>query len=81
LIVVPTLSHKYLPYSWGHYQPRPVELIITAATFCAMGLLYTLFAKFVPIISIWELKVGEHPKSKVPAPVREEEATAAGELL
>ena len=26
-----------------------------------MTLLYTLFAKFVPIISIWELKVGEHP--------------------
>ena len=25
-----------------------------------MTLLYTLFAKFVPIISIWELKVGEH---------------------
>jgi hypothetical protein len=24
-----------------------------------MCLLYTLFAKFVPIISIWELKVGE----------------------
>jgi len=26
-----------------------------------MTLLYTLFSKFVPIISIWELKVGEHP--------------------
>ena len=26
-----------------------------------MTLLYTLFAKFVPIISIWEMKVGEHP--------------------
>jgi hypothetical protein len=26
-----------------------------------MILLYTLFAKLVPIISVWELKVGEHP--------------------
>ena len=26
-----------------------------------MALLYTLFAKFVPIISIWEMKAGEHP--------------------
>jgi hypothetical protein len=25
-----------------------------------MTLLYTLFSKFVPIISIWELKVGAH---------------------
>jgi len=60
LIVVPSLGHKYLPYAWGHYRPRPVEIIITISTFAAMTLLYTLFAKFVPIISIWELKVGEH---------------------
>src|SRR6476646_1768406 len=59
LIVVPSLSHKFLPYTWGHYRPRPVEIIITIATFAAMTLLYTLFAKFVPIISIWELKAGE----------------------
>jgi len=61
LIVVPSLSHKYLPYAWGHYRPRPVEIMITVSTFAAMTLLYTLFAKLVPIISVWELKVGEHP--------------------
>ena len=58
LIIVPSLSHKQLPYSWGTYQPTPVELLIMAATFAAMVLLYTLFAKFVPIISIWEMKAG-----------------------
>ena len=31
------------------------------STFAAMALLYTLFAKFVPIISIWEMKAGAHP--------------------
>jgi len=61
LIVVPSLGHKYLPYTWGHYRPRPVEIMITISTFAAMTLLYTLFAKLVPIISVWELKVGEHP--------------------
>jgi len=60
LIVVPSLGHKYLPYAWGHYRPRPVEIIITISTFAAMTLLYALFSKFVPIISIWELKVGGH---------------------
>jgi len=59
LYVVPSLGHKYLPYSWGRYRPRPVEILITVSTFAAMCLLYTLFAKFVPIISIWELRVGE----------------------
>ena len=59
LIVVPSLGHKYLPYSWGVYRPRPVEIMITISTFAAMTLLYVLFSKFVPIISIWEMKVGE----------------------
>ncbi len=59
LIVVPSLGHKYLPYSWGTYRPQPVEIMITISTFAAMILLYVLFSKFVPIISIWEMKVGE----------------------
>jgi Ni/Fe-hydrogenase subunit HybB-like protein len=67
LIVVPTLGHKYLPYSWGTYRPRPVEIAIMAATFAAMSLLYVLFSKFVPIISIWELKAGQ---PHLAAPVR-----------
>jgi len=69
LIVVPSLSHKFLPYTWGHYRPRPVEIMITISTFAAMMLMYTLFAKFVPIISVWELKAGEHP-----APLRARQA-------
>jgi molybdopterin-containing oxidoreductase family membrane subunit len=66
LIIVPSLGHKYLPYSYGTYRPQPVEIIIAIATFAAMTLLYVLFAKFVPIISIWELKAGgptERPSS------------------
>jgi molybdopterin-containing oxidoreductase family membrane subunit len=58
LIIVPSLTHKQLPYSWGTYSPTPVELTIMAATFAGMILLYALFSKFVPIISIWELKAG-----------------------
>jgi molybdopterin-containing oxidoreductase family membrane subunit len=60
LIVIPSLSYKQLPYSWGSYAPRWPELTIMAATFAAMGLLYLVFSKFVPIISIWEMKAGEH---------------------
>src|SRR3979409_1593795 len=65
LIVVPSLGHKYLSYSWGTYRPRPGEIMITASTFAAMILLYTLFSKFVPIISIWEMKAGEHPSPEL----------------
>ncbi len=58
LIIVPSLSRKYLSYSFGTYRPTWVEVTITVATFAAMALLYTLFVKMTPIISVWELKVG-----------------------
>ncbi|OLD56997.1 MAG: hypothetical protein AUI54_04305 [Acidobacteria bacterium 13_1_40CM_2_56_5] len=73
LIIVPSLAMKNLPYSWGFYRPQPVEIMITIATFAAMAFLYVLFSKFVPIISIWELKVGAHPR-RVLTPQEEEEA-------
>ena len=73
LIVVPPLGAKYLPYSFGSYVPQPVEITITVATFAAMCLLYVLFAKFVPIISIWELKAGEHPSPALMSPATEEQ--------
>jgi molybdopterin-containing oxidoreductase family membrane subunit len=72
LIIVPSLGNKYLPYSFGTYTPQPVEIIITIATFAAMALLYVLFAKFIPIISIWELKAGEHPSPELIPPATEE---------
>jgi molybdopterin-containing oxidoreductase family membrane subunit len=63
LIIVPSLSHKYLAYSWGTYRPTWVEITITSGTFAGMIMLYMIFSKFVPIISIWELKVGLREKA------------------
>jgi molybdopterin-containing oxidoreductase family membrane subunit len=60
LIIVPSLGHKYLPYAYGIYRPRLLEVVIAGATFAAIVLLYVLFAKVVPIISMWELKTPEH---------------------
>src|SRR5881296_3563662 len=73
LIIVPSLSHKYLPYAWGTYRPTWVEITLTAGTFAAMALFYLLFAKFVPIISIWELKVGGHAQPVLTPEEQEEQ--------
>ena len=73
LIVVPSLARKNLPYTWSYYRPQPVEIMITIATFAAMVLLYTLFSKAVPIISIWELKVGGHAQPLLTAEEEEEQ--------
>lgn len=75
LIIVPSLRYKYLPYAYGQpYHPTLVEITIAGATFAAMILLYVLFAKLVPIISIWELKAGEHASPAHSAPAAAEPA-------
>jgi hypothetical protein len=51
------------------------EILLLISTFGAMGLLYVLFSKFVPIISIWELKVGEQPEVVDAELTRDEAAT------
>ena len=79
LIIVPSLGHKYLPYSFGSYRPQPVEIIITAATFAAMILLYALFSKVVPIISMWELKAGDPPSPAASARLADARPPALGE--
>jgi hypothetical protein len=69
LIVVPSLEHKFLPYSWGTYRPTWVEDTLMASSFGFMALLYLLFSKFVPMISIWEMKVGLQPHGGFPVVV------------
>jgi molybdopterin-containing oxidoreductase family membrane subunit len=64
LIVIPGLSHPYLPIqdvptSWNHYFPSTIEITITIATIAALMLIMTLFSRFFPIISIWEVAEGK----------------------
>ncbi|HKT10832.1 MAG TPA: NrfD/PsrC family molybdoenzyme membrane anchor subunit [Terriglobia bacterium] len=66
LIIVPSLERKYLPFTWGAYRPSWVEITITAGTFAAMALLYMIFSKLVPIISVWELKLGLRQEGQSP---------------
>jgi len=64
LIVIPGLSHPLLPIqdvpaSWSHYTPSLIEMIIVSATIAGTMLLVTLFSKFFPIISVWEVAEGK----------------------
>ena len=58
LIIVPTLMTPYIPAEAAgitpHYNPTWVEWTITAGAFAVFLLLFTLFAKIFPIVSIWE---------------------------
>lgn len=64
-IITTTLHHDFLPASWGYYSPSWVEISIFVGTFGIFLTLFLLFAKFVPVIAIAEVKgilPGAQPK-------------------
>ncbi len=59
-IVVPTETRPMLEgYTIGIYHPTATEWILTAASFAGFALLYVIFVKLFPIISIWEVQEAE----------------------
>ncbi len=64
MIVVPTLANPRMSVSTGGYTPTWIELAIMAASAAAIILLYVLFTKFFPIVSIWELEEEEEMEKK-----------------
>ncbi|MGO9646219.1 MAG: NrfD/PsrC family molybdoenzyme membrane anchor subunit [Candidatus Bathyarchaeia archaeon] len=73
-IVVPSLALPQLPYAWGQYSPTWVEISTTAASFAGVALVYLIFTRTFPIITIWE-NVDQSTDMKVskeihPAPTR-----------
>jgi Ni/Fe-hydrogenase subunit HybB-like protein len=66
LIVVPSLSNPRLPLTASSYTPSWVEWSLFAAFISCFILLYAVFTKLFPIVSIWEIREGrEHAVSEV----------------
>ena len=71
LIVVPTLARPMLSYPIPTYRPNWVEWSVTAACTAAIALVFVLFAKFFPIISVWEVEEEEQEhETKIAADVK-----------
>ncbi len=58
IIVVPSLSQPRLLPSDVFYYPTWVELFVTLGFFATFILLYVLFTKVFPIVSVWEIQEG-----------------------
>jgi len=57
LIVVPTLTNPRVPYGWEvFYRPTWVEWAIMAGSAAGLVLIFVLFTKLFPIVSIWEMQ-------------------------
>lgn len=69
IIIVPTLYNPRIPiqdapWEWAHYTPSWVEWSITAGAFAMFILLYTLFSKMFPVVSLWETSEKEHTPAR-----------------
>jgi len=58
VIVIPSMALPLMPYEWGTYRPTWVEWSITAAAFAAFALVFVIFARIFPVISVWEIQEG-----------------------
>ncbi|MDO8491303.1 MAG: NrfD/PsrC family molybdoenzyme membrane anchor subunit [Dehalococcoidia bacterium] len=56
IIIVPTLEVPLMPFEFGSYSPTWVEISIGLATLAGFSVMVTLAAKFMPLVSVWELK-------------------------
>lgn len=64
LIVVPSLSHPRLPMEAAKYSPSWVEWSLFVAFVATFILLYALFTRFFPIVSIWEIREGRENSAR-----------------
>lgn len=72
-IIVPTMTHPRL-VAYAIYQPTLTELSLTAASIAMFCLLFLVFFKLFPAVSIWEIAEGrviEEARSKIVLPAPE----------
>lgn len=69
LIVVPSLAVAQTPFGAITYRPTWVEYSIIAGTFAGFALLYLVFSRLFPIISLWEVREAEDSAIREPADV------------
>jgi molybdopterin-containing oxidoreductase family membrane subunit len=68
VIILSSPGHEFDPYSWSYYQgPLPIEMGIMLGSFGLFFFLFLLFAKFLPSVSMTEMK------EDIPAPRRPRE--------
>jgi molybdopterin-containing oxidoreductase family membrane subunit len=56
VIIVTTLSRRFLPGDWAYYKASPVEIMLFVGTIGMFLALFLLFLRFLPCINIAEVK-------------------------
>jgi molybdopterin-containing oxidoreductase family membrane subunit len=59
-IVITSLHRDYLPSKWENYAPTWVDITLFIGTIGLFSTLFLLFLKFVPAVSVTEVKELRH---------------------
>lgn len=57
-VIVPSEARPRLPFPFPNYYPSLTEILIAVGFFATFVLLFTVFARFFPVLTIWEIKEG-----------------------
>jgi Ni/Fe-hydrogenase subunit HybB-like protein len=60
MFIVTTLAHHYLPQAWGNYSPTLIEVLICLGGFGWFFMLFLLFVKIFPSMSVAETMERQH---------------------
>jgi molybdopterin-containing oxidoreductase family membrane subunit len=76
VIIVTSLHRDFLPSSWAMYKPTVIEVGTFIGTFGLFFTLFLLFVRFLPVISIGEVKAVNNFAKQKNAHHAEQEVTA-----
>jgi len=57
-VIVPSEARPRIPFPAAPYHPSLTEALITAGFLATFALLLTVFVRFFPVLTIWEIKEG-----------------------
>ena len=72
VIVLGTLQVPLMPFEFGVYKPTWIEISVSFAALAGFALLFALFPKIFPIISVWEVSEEEHHEQPTPVDILKE---------
>jgi len=65
VIIVTSLHRDFLPSAWASYRPTLIEVVTLIGSFGLFFTLFLLFCRFLPVISIGEIKaVANHARKE-----------------
>jgi hypothetical protein len=56
VIIVTSLHRSYLPSSWGYFDLTIIDILAFVGTFGLFFTLFLLFARFLPMVALSEVK-------------------------